>query len=186
MTDAVEQFPLVTIEGDGVLLRPLTLDDVPEIVVAGADPLTQQWLPLPQPYTEDVARSFVLEFSEVQRTSGDGVVFGVEVDGRLARAIDLKHTDRRGGVTEIGYWTSPWARGRGVMRRAVVALSRWALLEQGMQRIEIYAADGNTGSQRVAEAAGFVREGVARNKGITHTGRVDLVAYSLVPADLTS
>lgn len=177
-------FPSAELVGDGVLLRPLRLDDVPDVAVAGADPLTQRWLPLPSPYTEDDARWFVEQFAPGQLASGDGIVFAVEVTGRLAGAIDLKHTDHSAGVTEIGYWTAPWARGRGVMRRAVVALSRWALLEQGMHRVELYAAVGNTGSRRVAEAAGFVEEGVARGKGVTHAGRVDLVQYSLLRSDL--
>ncbi|MGI8829666.1 MAG: GNAT family N-acetyltransferase [Candidatus Limnocylindria bacterium] len=46
------------------------------------------------------------------------------------------------------------------------------------------AATGTLASQRVAEKAGFIREGVARNAGFTNAGRVDLVVYSLVAADL--
>lgn len=37
----------------------------------------------------------------------------------------------------------------------------------------------------VAEKAGMTREGVARNAGFTNTGRVDLVVFSFVPADLS-
>ena len=44
---------------------------------------------------------------------------------------------------------------------AVRALSQWAILEHGFERVELFAATANTGSQRAAEKAGFVREGVA-------------------------
>ena len=43
---------------------------------------------------------------------------------------------------------------------------------------------GNTASQRAAEKAGFMREGVARNAGYVHDGRVDMALFSLVPDDL--
>jgi RimJ/RimL family protein N-acetyltransferase len=66
---------------------------------------------------------------------------------------------------------------------ATVAVSRWAL-GQGFQRIEIKAATGNTASRRVAEAAGFVAEGVERNAMPLHEGRADLAVYSLVPSDV--
>ncbi len=57
---------------------------------------------------------------------------------------------------------------------------------QGFERVELRAATGNLAAQRVAEKAGFQREGLARNAGFVPAGRVDLVVYSLVPADLPS
>ena len=178
------RFPEARIAGEGVVLRPLVEADVDEVAIAGADPLTQQWLPLPRPYTVETARGFVHEFAPAQRESGRGIVFAVEVEGHLGGAIDLKKTDRRAGTTEIGYWVAPWARGRGVAGRATRALAEWALRDQGLERVEIRAASGNVASQRVAEVAGFVREGVLRNAGFVHGGRVDLVVYGLVRADL--
>lgn len=48
------------------------------------------------------------------------------------------------------------------------------------------AAPGNVASQRVAEKAGFTREGVARNAGFTNHGRVDLVVFSIIRSELAS
>ena len=85
--------------------------------------------------------------------------------------------------TEVGYWVSPWGRGRGYATEAAVAVSRWAL-EQGFRRVEIKAATGNTGSRRVAERSGFSLEGVERSAMPLHEGRADLAVYSLLPGDL--
>lgn len=183
-TPLTARFPDAVIVGDAVVLRPFTEDDVPAVTEAAGDALTQQWLPLPNPYSEEHAREFCTTFSRQVLDTGNGLARAIDVDGRLAGAIDLKHTDWRGLVTEIGYWSAPWARGRGFQTEAVVALSRWALLEQRFVRVEILVATENVASQRVAQKAGFVREGVLRQRGYTHTGRVDLLMYGLTRADL--
>jgi RimJ/RimL family protein N-acetyltransferase len=76
----------------------------------------------------------------------------------------------RGGTGEIGYWVAPWARAKGVATRAVRLLARWSFGEFELRRIELVIAVENTGSNRVAEKAGFTREGVLRqyreNKGV--------------------
>ena len=140
-------------------------------------------LPLPNPYTEQAARWFCLEVSAAQLVSGHGLVLGVELGGRLAGAIDLKRADWLARTVEIGYWAAPWARGRGATTSALTLLSTWVLADQGFARVEVRAATGNLASQRVAEKAGFRREGVLRNAGYVHSGRVDLVLFSRIDSD---
>ena len=72
----------------------------------------------------------------------------------------------------------------GLAGEAVGAVARWLLVDQGFERLVLRAAPGNTASQRVAEKAGFMREGVARSAGFTNDGRVDLVVFGLVRSDL--
>ena len=124
--------------------------------------------------------------SHALRESGDGIHFAItdaESD-RLLGTVGLKKTDWRALVSEVGYWTAPWARGRGIATEATRALGRWLLCEQGFERMELKAATENTASQRVATRAGLHREGIMRNAGFTHTGRIDLVLFSLTPRDL--
>jgi RimJ/RimL family protein N-acetyltransferase len=76
------------------------------------------------------------------------------------------------------------ARGRGVATRALVLVARWALGEKRLGRFQLRADVENVASQRVAEKAGFVREGVLRSS-LEHKGeRRDVIMYSLVPEDL--
>jgi RimJ/RimL family protein N-acetyltransferase len=185
MQAAESSFPAdVTLRGDGFVLRPLHVEDAPDVALAASDELTMRWLPLPRPYTEDTALAFITELAPGQQAEGAGIVRAIEERGRLAGCIDLKKTDWRAGVTEVGYWVAPWARGRGLAGRATRLLADWALREHGLERVELLAATGNVASQRAAEMAGFAREGVLRSAGFTHEGRVDLVSYSLVRADL--
>ena len=77
-------------------------------------------------------------------------------------------------TSEIGYWMAPWARGQGLATEAARAVAEWLLVTQGFQRLELRAAPGNVASVKVALNAGFHREGVLRDAGITHSGPVDL------------
>lgn len=181
MSDA---FPDVVLSGPRLTLRPLVAMDLDAVVVAASDEETQRWLPLPRPYTLEHARSFCLDLAPTIRTSGNGLVRAVEHEGSLAAMIDLKRTDWRARVVEIGYWTSPSARGRGLMTEATALLARWVLETQDFARVELRIEPGNAASRRVAVKAGFTEEGTARSVGYIHGGRVDLVIYSLIRTDL--
>jgi RimJ/RimL family protein N-acetyltransferase len=153
---------------------------------ACSDDLIATWLPVPVPYTLEAARNWCLVIAPQTRESGAGSQFAMEprAGGRLAGCVGLKKTDWQARVSEVGYWVAPWARGCGYATEAVQTIGRWLLDELGFERLELVAATGNVASQRVAEKAGFVREGVLRNAGYIHGGRVDLVMYSLVPSDI--
>ncbi|MDA0564478.1 GNAT family N-acetyltransferase [Streptomonospora sp. S1-112] len=114
-----------------------------------------------------------------------GPVFAVErrEDGRLVGHVALIRTDWTAMVTEIHYWTAPWGRGSGYAAESVRTVARWALNTRNMTRVALLAMVDNAASIRVAEAAGFRFEGVLRNAALTRSGRGDLAAYSLIPAD---
>lgn len=177
-------FPDVVLATRRLVLRPFRGADADAVVTAANDELTQRWLPLPRPYTREQAEHWCTVEAEGRRTSGQGLVRAVESDGRLVGSIDLKRTDWAARVTEIGYWTSPDARGHGNMSEATRSLAQWVLEERGFARVELRIATGNAASLRVAENAGFRAEGVARSAGYLHDGRVDLVICSLIRADL--
>jgi RimJ/RimL family protein N-acetyltransferase len=81
----------------------------------------------------------------------------------------------------LGEEGGPWA---GVATRALGLVSRWALVEREVGRFQLRAEPDNVASQRVAEKAGFVREGVMRAALEIKGTRRDVVMYSLVREDL--
>jgi RimJ/RimL family protein N-acetyltransferase len=82
--------------------------------------------------------------------------------GELLGSVSLHSIDREQETAEIGYWTTPAARGRGVAGRAVDAACRWAFATLPVERIELLHAVENAASRRVAERAGFTLEGRLR------------------------
>ena len=167
---------------DGELtLRPWTLDDVPAIVAACNDPDIQYWIPtVPRPYTEDDARAFVR--GEVPGVGGDQ--FAITENGRVVGSIGLGIHERfRNG--HIGYWCAREARGRGLTTRALRLLSRYALEELRLERLELITDPDNRASQRVAEKVGYKREGVLRSHLLHPDGRRrDSMMFSLLPGEL--
>jgi RimJ/RimL family protein N-acetyltransferase len=103
--------------------------------------------------------------------------------GELVGSISLFKTDWEARSSEVGYGVRPDRRNRGYASEAVVAVARWALTEGGMQRIQLCAVTGNLPSLRVAEKAGFQREGTLRRAQLEDHGLHDLAVFSLLDDD---
>jgi RimJ/RimL family protein N-acetyltransferase len=168
-------------DGD-VELRAWTLDDVPAIVKACNDAEIQRWIHvMPRPYTEADARAFVR--GEV---AGIGEQqFAITDSGQVVGSIGLG-VDQHLNSGTIGYWCAAEARGRGVTTRALRLVSRYALEELQLRRLQLMTDPDNVASQRVAEKVGFQREGVLRAHLLHPDGRLrDSVMFSLLPGELT-
>lgn len=167
-------------------VRTLTPHDEQAVGAIFGDRQTQRWLPFPTEYGPILGSAWCGETAQQRRDSGDGDHYGVirREDDRLVGCLLAKRTDWVAMVTEISYAIAPEARGFGVAAEAVDALAVALILEHGFQRVELRVAPGNTASRRVAEKAGFTYEGLLRNAGHVHGGRVDLEVWSFVAADL--
>jgi RimJ/RimL family protein N-acetyltransferase len=87
-------------------------------------------------------------------------------------------------TAEIGYWVAPWARRNGSASRAAALLAPWAIKNLTFARIACDVDVDNVASQRVAERAGFTRDGVLRSMLEVKGRRWTLAAYSLTADDL--
>jgi RimJ/RimL family protein N-acetyltransferase len=175
---------------DGVVtLRPWVDTDAPAVADACRDPDISRWIDdIPKPYTRADARAYI---ATSRRGWKDGTLWAFAVTdtvtGEVIGSCGLGWSDRAHGVAEIGYWVRANTRGRGVATRAVRLASRWAFEDCGVQRLQLRADVENTVSQRVAERAGFRREGVLRSIRYSrrHDRRVDFVIFSLLPGEPT-
>lgn len=170
---------------DGVvLLRPFTRGDVPAIARNCSDPEVPRWTRVPSPYTEAHADLF-LDRVEIETARGEVVSLGVCAAGEptVLGGISLLRFDWEQRRAEIGYYLGAAGRGRGLMARAVRVLTPWAFAKLGLARLEILVATSNPASQRVAERAGYVREGVLRSRMEIKGTRHDMVCYSRLPTD---
>ncbi|TCB99958.1 N-acetyltransferase [Micromonospora zingiberis] len=154
--------PVEIIEA-GLVLRPWRAEDADDLHRAFQDPDIQRSTSIPRPYLPEHARTFVAKRTQ-QWEEGTAASFAVcdASTGQLLGGCDLHTIDRTRELSEIGYWTAPWARGQGVAVRAVRALARWAFDELKLRRLLWVATTGNHASRLVALRAGFRIEGRLR------------------------
>jgi ribosomal-protein-serine acetyltransferase len=101
-------------------------------------------------------------------------------DGRFLGGCGINQVNQVHRFGNLGYWVRTSATGRGVAVEAVRQMAELAFRDTDLMRLEIVCAVENRRSQRVAEKAGALREGVLRNRLQLHGKAVDAVMYSLV------
>jgi RimJ/RimL family protein N-acetyltransferase len=104
--------------------------------------------------------------------------------GQVAGWIYLTDVDRYARCAEIGYGVRPRARGQGFATEALAALSRWALTTGGLQRVWLNVNTDNLASLRVAQKAGFAREGTLRRASMEADGLHDVAVLALLDDEI--
>ncbi len=170
---------------DGVRLRPITAADAPRIQEACAEDRTQHWLGgLPEPYTLQDALDYV-ESRTQQLAEATGVTWAVTAPDDDTLLATIGWFDHTPGVRcEIGYWTHPDARGRGLMTRATGVVTRHVVETWGVARVAAFAAVDNTASRRVIEANGFTQYGVERLGIQVRGARADMALYDVLAGEV--
>jgi RimJ/RimL family protein N-acetyltransferase len=173
--------PPATLTDGVVVLRELREDDRAAVLSTMRDPLVAAWLNMPAEPTDR-------DFDSLLRAVRDGRVSGerfdytvteAEADVALGAVIaSRRHRDNY----EVAYLAGAEGRGRGLITRAVRLLGD-ALFEAGVGRLELRTHPDNASSQRLAQRAGFQREGLERASIWLHGRRVDALVWSLLPAD---
>jgi ribosomal-protein-alanine N-acetyltransferase len=160
--------PLPVIEADGVMLRTPQLTDFEEWAAlreTSRDFLTP-WEPTwpVDDLTRAAFRRRIKRYAEDLRTDqGYAFLIARDSDGALVGGLTLANIRR--GVAQagsLGYWTGlPFVR-QGYMTAAVRAVVPFAFASLRLHRLEAACIPSNSGSMRLLEKTGFVREGYAR------------------------
>jgi RimJ/RimL family protein N-acetyltransferase len=147
---------------DELTLRPGRPEDADAVTAACQDEEIQRWTFVPSPYRHEHAVEWLAGSPERARVGEAANFLCFGADGRLAGSFSIMEIDFERGYGEIGYWTAPDARGRGVATRAVRLLRDWGHRELGLTVLEILTHRDNAAARRVAERAGFVDTGEHR------------------------
>jgi RimJ/RimL family protein N-acetyltransferase len=170
---------------DGVIaLRLFALSDASAVAAACRDPEIPRWTFMPEDLTVPQARAWIERAADgLERAKVLRLAVVDAHDGAFLGQVGIGDLDWDQRVGEIFYWIVANGRRRRVATRATTLLAAWAFEVLQLERIEITVDPANEASQRVAEAAGFTREGVLRSYQRFKDGRMDAVMYSRLPSD---
>lgn len=173
-----------------ILLRPFRTEDivsVHEAILESFDELSRwmQWCD--ENYSIDETSAFINSRDDAWKNDLE-YSFAVchRETGMFQASFGLNFVNRTYQMANLGYWVRTSVTGQGIASRATRLVARFAFEQLNLQRIEIVAAVGNLASQRVAEKAGAVREGMLRKRLVSRDEAVDAVMFSLVAEDLST
>lgn len=172
---------------NGVEIRPLERRQAPMVFVrANAErEYLGEWLPwIEITHSVEDVESFI-EKSAVKFAAKNGVDAGIWLDGEFVGGIGLHYYDWSNRRTEIGYWLSKDATGRGIMTDCCRTVIRYVFDELLFHRVEIRCATGNAKSRHIPERLGFTLEGTLRKAQFLNGRYVDLAVYGLLRTDQT-
>lgn len=166
------------------VLRPGVEADVPAIRAVYSEPDIREWMGWGAELPDEAEARANLGREAAAWREGSWAVFRVVDAGseQVVGGVNLRFDEH--DIAEVSYFLSVAVRGRGIATRAVGLVARWAFDELGIERIELRAHTDNLASIRVAERAGFTREGIERASRAWPDGtRFDSILFSLLPTD---
>lgn len=173
-------FPEPILRLRSCVIRPYDEGDAECVAKVANNPNIARWLRnvFPQPYTLDDAKGWIKITTEESPRRNFAIC---EPDGvKVIGTIGLKaRDDVHYRTMELGYFLSEDYWGRGIMTEAVIGFAEWSFKNFGhLLRLEAQVIDGNGGSARALEKAGFEFE--SRQKKATEKGGVvrDLLIYA--------
>ena len=177
------------IVGDRVVLRWHRAEDVDLILDGMNDPEVRHWLGhLEWPFTRAMAEA-TADHRMAEMAAGTAVhwIIADPATHDLLGTVSVMRIAH--GAGEVGYWTHPAARGRGVTQEAVARAVRHAFVDTedgglGLRRLVAHAAVGNEASHRVLVANGFRPTGVERDAAVVAGESADLAGYDLLRRDV--
>lgn len=120
-----------------------------------------------------------------QFADNDGAAFGIFYHGEIAGTISFHFFDWHDCRTEIGYWLGTEFGGRGIMTACVRALTTYALRELHLNRVEIWAAEGNAKSRAIPERLGYTLDGTLRRRFRKDDAYLNMVIYGMLAEEWT-
>jgi ribosomal-protein-alanine N-acetyltransferase len=134
-------------------LRPWRLDDAPALVAAWADPEIQRWAGVPERRDRAAAERWIAG-DAARRAAWLSLDLVIDHDGEVAGEVGLAAFDRSAGTAEIGWWTAPGHRGRGVASAAATLVVGWATTDLALRSVRARCDPANAASLAVARRSG--------------------------------
>ena len=157
-----EMKDLPLIEGEKVILRPITDADTDDIVRWRNDPEVWRYFLFREPFTPEMHRAWLRD-----KVATGRVIQYIIIDresGRSAGSLYFRDVDPKNESAEYGIFIGePWARNRGLGTETARLFTAFGLDVLRLHRISLKVLGDNAVARRSYEKAGFQTEGVFRD-----------------------
>ena len=135
---------------------------------------------------EEANEAFIEKSQPWSKDSDGWLSFGIseELTGEKLGNIGLKITDHEANIAEVGFMIKPSAQGKGFAGEALSLLKNYAFLELGLNKLVATCSVNNSGSYKLLEKHGFIREGCLKQNVIINCKYVDDYIYGLCKSAL--
>jgi RimJ/RimL family protein N-acetyltransferase len=131
----------------------------------------------PHPYTRANASAFLKAATSAPEASN----LAIEADGYAIGAIGyVAGSDVERYSAEIGYWLGEAYWRKGIATEALILMTAHVFESMNMLRLFALPFADNTGSVRVLEKAGYVREAILRSSSVKYGQPRDQLLYARV------
>ena len=160
-----------------LLLRPISLDDFPQILAYSQDEEWGRWTPDPKPYTHRFGEEFVAR--KVLAPWDTEPRFSVLLSGQVIGGVGLQ-VETVNKVAELAYSLAKAHWGKGLIPESARAVIDWGFRDLGIEKIFARTDLRNIPSLRVMEKLGMKREAHLRQHILVEGVRQDEIHYGLL------
>jgi len=180
--------PFVPLVTERLTLRPLRATDAEELHRLVNDWAVVRMLSrLPFPYPRQLTDEWI---ASTARQIADGTGYHLAITGReagqemIVGCIGLR-LDLKPRTGNLGYWVGRRFWGHGVATEAATRLSRWALANLDLDRLEAHAAEDNAASAAVLRRIGFRMTGTGRERFLARGGEHPVLRFQATRDDFS-
>ncbi len=170
---------------DEIVLRPFQMHHAETLfaVVDKHRSHLRRWLPWVDTTLDVSDEEAFIRMNLDQYARSDGISMGVWYQGQLAGSVGFHYWNYANRSTELGYWLTPEHTGKGIMTRAVRAMTAYAFDKLALNRVVIRCAVENQESCAIPQRLGFALEGTHRDEQWLYNRYVDLQVYGMLAHD---
>lgn len=172
------------IESPRLVLRPVTAEDLPDLLEVNGDPEVTRFLPYETWRSLADAAAWLTRMEELV-AAGTGQVFALvrRADSKVVGDLLLFKYDEGSARVELGYVLGRAHWGQGLMREAVMAACAAAFDGLGLRRVEAEVNPENLASCALLRQVGFTLEGTLRQRWSAKGQTYDTNMYGLLAGD---
>jgi len=158
----------LTIRLERLTLRPFRWGDEDSLVVNINNEKIARATEIPYPYNKEHALAWIEDTRKAgKKKIRTEIHFALDRSGEVIGGIGLRKIDGR--EAEIGYWLGERYWSQGIMTSAVEAVTTYAFVDLGLERVYACVFPDNRASARVLEKAGYkfeirLKQHVARER----------------------